>query len=446
MAEPRIWFDPPAFSWGRVIRIGLLWLGLVLVFTVHAPQPDPAVPAPAPAAVPVRLAASAARRVAAVAPAVKAPASAPSPSRAERAQQALEVALCGGGRLKLRSDGNADLASLSTVDTQRVRQRIVSAIRRGGQEWDEAAALFLELTSGGRPQADCEGGGCAGDEDRKAAASRRLDALAQMALASRDPRLHMLAFNACGWSHQSEAGACRAVSIERWTQLDPNNAVPWLFLAAKAQQKQDALALADAMQHVAKATHSDSGWGLLPGMVATHAPSEDAALPATMQLLTEAIGVQTTLSVPSYAPAMDFCKDDALRDGVRRQTCSDVAEVLATKSNTVIDRTMGAALGSRVGWAAERSDATKTELDAIGQVMGARIARGPEMLACDGARRSIAYYREVGQFGEVEAARRAIANSGKSAAAWAEENRSAGGKPAAAPRQQTAQQPASTPG
>ena len=31
MAEPRIWFDPPAFSWGRVLRIGALWLALVLL-------------------------------------------------------------------------------------------------------------------------------------------------------------------------------------------------------------------------------------------------------------------------------------------------------------------------------------------------------------------------------------------------------------------------------
>ena len=31
MTHPRIWFDPPAFSWGRVLRIGALWFALVLV-------------------------------------------------------------------------------------------------------------------------------------------------------------------------------------------------------------------------------------------------------------------------------------------------------------------------------------------------------------------------------------------------------------------------------
>jgi hypothetical protein len=34
MAEPRIWFDPPAFSWGRVLRIGLLWSAAVLMVLV----------------------------------------------------------------------------------------------------------------------------------------------------------------------------------------------------------------------------------------------------------------------------------------------------------------------------------------------------------------------------------------------------------------------------
>jgi hypothetical protein len=36
MAEPRIWFDPPAFSWGRVLRIGLLWFAAVLMVLVPA--------------------------------------------------------------------------------------------------------------------------------------------------------------------------------------------------------------------------------------------------------------------------------------------------------------------------------------------------------------------------------------------------------------------------
>ncbi|HEV7914848.1 MAG TPA: hypothetical protein VGP22_13865 [Albitalea sp.] len=440
MAGPRIWFDPPAFSWGRVVRIGLLWAGLVLVFMLPALQNDPGVPAPAPVAVPavsLRVAASAPRPPVATRPATVVAAVASAPLRTPAA--AGEMPVCGGARLKLRSDGHADLAALAAADGGRVRQRIVSAIRRGGQEWDEAAALFLELTTGARvPPADCEGGNCS-DSTRAATTARRLDGLANLALASRDPRLHMLAFNACVWSRQpAQSEACRAVSVERWTQLDPNNAVPWLFLASKAAQKRDGAALADAMQHVAHATHSDSGWGVLPGMVATNAPPEDAAVPATLQLLTEAVGVQTVLSVPSYQPTLEFCKDDALRDPARRQTCGEVAEVLATKSTTLTDRRMGAVLGKRTGWPAERSDSVKTELDAVGQVMGSRIAQGTELLACEGARRSIAYYREVGQVGEIEAARRAIAGSGKSAAAWAEG--------ASAPGRQAAQQGASAPG
>jgi|SoiMethySBSTD1v2_1073268.scaffolds.fasta_scaffold3493984_2 hypothetical protein len=55
MAGPRIWFDPPAFSWSRVLRIGTLWFALVLLLlmpllmTVDEPSPSRAASAVEPA-------------------------------------------------------------------------------------------------------------------------------------------------------------------------------------------------------------------------------------------------------------------------------------------------------------------------------------------------------------------------------------------------------------
>jgi hypothetical protein len=96
MAKPRIWFDPPAFSWGRVLRIGALWSALVLVLlvpllvTVDEERPGPAAPIePAgrlalqpPAMLPVGPAATASLSSAGVAaPGASAPARAASAAR-----------------------------------------------------------------------------------------------------------------------------------------------------------------------------------------------------------------------------------------------------------------------------------------------------------------------------------------------------------------------------
>ena len=48
MGEPRIWFDPPAFSWGRVLRIGALWFALVVVLMVLWMAVDDERPVPRP--------------------------------------------------------------------------------------------------------------------------------------------------------------------------------------------------------------------------------------------------------------------------------------------------------------------------------------------------------------------------------------------------------------
>ena len=75
MPEPRIWFDPPAFSWGRVIRIGVLWLALVLVLLTPLLMTVDEERRP-PAGEPLPL------RVARVAPAAVAPSARPAPSAA----------------------------------------------------------------------------------------------------------------------------------------------------------------------------------------------------------------------------------------------------------------------------------------------------------------------------------------------------------------------------
>ena len=404
MAGPRIWFDPPTFSWGRVVRIGLLWLALVLAFILPLRAPDLEPMTQASGTAPQRVA-----RAASVAPAtarLPAPRSSPvaAPVRVASASATRSLPVC---------------ARVGAEEVAKLRERVLVAIRNRGGEWPEAVALSLETSVAARGASEtCEGAGCSAQEALRTSATRRVDSLALMAVGSGDARVYMLALNACA-SRQAAPAACQSLSPERWAQLDPTNAAPWFAMAARAQQAKDAPALSEAMQGAARATYSDTGWAQLPALVVANAPSDDAAVPAALQLAAEVAGGQSA-ALQSAPLVMDYCRDEVLREPHRRQICSDIAELLATRSATLTDRTTGATIGRRLGWPQERSETLRVERDAVAQFNQAGNA---DAIGCDGMRRTLAHVREVGQFGEFAAAQRAIANSGKTLSAWAEENR-----------------------
>src|SRR3989442_122961 len=207
---------------------------------------------------------------------------------------------------------------------------------------------------------------------------------------------------------------CGMLSAQQWSQLDRDNAMPWLTMASQARARKDAAGLADAMHHIAKARTADTGWSVVPSMVLAHAPDGDAAMLGTSQLLVEVIGIQAAVAIPGYQVVTQYCREDALRDANHRQTCVDIAEVLATKSTTTMDQMIGGALGRRVGWPAERQASFAATRDARMAATMLTFDQGPNALSCKSVERSLNYLREVAAHGEVEAQRLLIERSGKS--------------------------------
>jgi hypothetical protein len=440
MADPRIWIDPPVFSWSRVLRIGGLWLAVVLALLLPFARKadDPVTQTPTLA----RLAPAAA-----MAQRAKMQPTAEQRAASSAAPASGEILACGGIRLKAQAGAEPDttllLSRLDTPATREARERTVAALRASKAELAQAAALILDAdvtatatafaSQASVPQR-CEGEGCAPDEPGKAVATTRFDALARLAVTTSDPRLYGVAFQACGPARGRIGGACQMLSADQWARLDSENAAPWLVMAASAQQTQNPAALAEAMHHVAKAKRSDVGWGVLPEVVLSHAPDGDVASLATTQLLIELIGVQAAWANPGYQAASAYCRDEALRDANRRQTCAEVADVLTHRSATLLDQMTGAAIGARVGWAPERIEALKTEREAIQQVMANRLGTGRDALSCERVRAHLSYVRDVARLGEVGAGRLAIQRSGTGMAEWARLFREAAAKSAQADR------------
>src|SRR2546423_749514 len=75
---------------------------------------------------------------------------------------------------------------------------------------------------------------------------------------TRDARVYALAFHACGAGQGAQrAPSCPLLSVDAWTRLDPDNAVPWLAAAAQAEQRQDSAGVAEAIRRAARAQRSD---------------------------------------------------------------------------------------------------------------------------------------------------------------------------------------------
>lgn len=321
-----------------------------------------------------------------------------------------EVELCGGVWVKLKPDGAIDEDDLQRVARlPEARTRLIDELRADPSEFARAAAIWLGLPAG--------------------AADGR-DALARLAAATNDPQVYALALDACGRAAPGE-GACQLLSAEQRARLDPDNATPWLSVLAQAAQRRDAAAQDEALFHIAASRRSDPYAFAVPGLVIERMPRDDASMPATLTLASEAIGMDTASNLAGYQALHELCKASALGDANRRQTCSAVAELFVERSDALLERSVGIALGQRLGWPDERIARLRGEQAAYLESLG---ASGPGLPAsgCHQIRRDLATVMRHARLGEAGALRAWVARSGQRPADFTRAGREAQARAAAA--------------
>lgn len=191
---------------------------------------------------------------------------------------------------------------------------------------------------------------------RPAQRRERIEQLARLATASRDPRLHAIAQEGCRDADDDGASACSLLQPAQWAQLEPANAVPWLTLAEAARARGDTAAEDDAMYHAARAHLADGRPTLVPSLV------EQALADAPRHALIRTLGlaaawkVQAGWSWSSTAQAMHYCRADdrVLTDVDRATTCDLLARVLAQAPASTIDLATAQAIGARLHWPDDR--------------------------------------------------------------------------------------------
>jgi hypothetical protein len=187
------------------------------------------------------------------------------------------------------------------------------------------------------------------------------NSLVLMAIESNDPAIYALALGHCNSGlMEMTVGPCKGLSIEHWAQIDPDNAVPWMWIASRADSRGNQRLVNEAFGRAASASRMQSYSELLVELALD-------ALPQDIKPLEKA-AAGTDIVVSAGGPGVsirliDICSGSALQTSQRKEQCSSIADMVATQGATTIEVALAAELGKRLGWPEEKWTALKQESD-----------------------------------------------------------------------------------
>lgn len=347
------------------------------------------------------------------------------------------VELCGVGRVPVQSDGEVYPQHV-LIAAQAAIDRLVAAMANADDPRRRAIGLYMQMGSSTMAAAaehrsrypECHSDErCIGEilaVARKAAAPFTVE-LARQAMASQDPRVYALAYYACqrAAGSQQAGGACSQISPARWAQLEPDNAVPWLALAAATGGGDERV---EALTRASKAAASRLHWDAVTELN-VHPGVRDLDPATRLLFYTYVMGTWAAFPMPSLQAVTQSCGPGVQADQARRQLCSDLAQMLTERSATLLELSIGTSIGERAGWSAERVAALRDRKDAISQV-GSEIWAGQDFSSCQFLEKLEVRATELTREGELNAAERQIRESGRTAkelaVQWREAQRSRG--------------------
>ena len=288
---------------------------------------------------------------------------------------------------------------------------------------DRALGAYLSMTRlQDRAMADFEAArpGCASDPKCQADASRAAEtagnsareAVVRLASTTDRPEVYALAFYACHSSSEVQpSGPCTQLSAEQWARLEPGNATPWLFAADAAQKRGDAAALDEAMFRASQAPFNDSHESVFGALLQ---PAELQAQPLQVQVALDVgvFAIAAGLAYPGYGTAEQYCSVEAIGDPNRRQVCTDLARMMAERSDTLVSLALGLRLAERVGWPPDQLEALQQRWDAYEQI----VPQDPDLDNCEALGALDSIFVDALHHGQVGALRRAVAASGRTEA------------------------------
>lgn len=228
------------------------------------------------------------------------------------ASPATTLEICGVGKVSLDTTDPSAAAHYLDGLTAKARGRWLSTLLDSDDVRARTAGLFLQrmLTDSGPVQPIAE---------------QTRDALVQLAVGAGDPAVYAMAVYTCNtYSDPALSGSCQQITLQHWSAIDADNAVPWLLLAGKAHAANEHAAEAAAFDHAAR-THKTDGYNF------SLYTTTEAALPGDITplerwfLASELIGIESATGSLQYGITARHCSTDAMQDPEVRRLAADTS-------------------------------------------------------------------------------------------------------------------------
>ena len=348
--------------------------------------------------------------------------SGPGPASPDRSGN---VELCGyGSTHPIRSTGDHPPEVSKAADA--TFSSVADAMASQSKARIQAVGLYAKLVAAMRRAGD-ENQGLTGDcadepcqqrrwKIAREAAGPHSQKLARLAVASQDPGAYALALYGCRLNRDD--GACAQLSAAQWSQLEPDNAVPWFYVAEEAAARKDEAAMSEALLRASRAKTSDYYWSTVLAMAETPAAGELDSAPRLVYL-SQLLGIYAALPAPPYLAVRQACTADRMADSTRRQQCLDLATMMTERSKSLVELSLGTAIGERGGWPADRVQRLRDEMDAI-SFIGQSEMLADDVHSCRFLELLKVRIGELNVLGELPSARRRLAASDRSVAVLAQ--------------------------
>ena len=247
------------------------------------------------------------------------------------------------------------------------------------------------------------------------AGSAHREELAQLAATGDNPDVYALGFYACSLYEPVTDSRCSQLSAEQWARLEPDNAIPWFYVADSAVKRGDLAGRDEAMFRASIARSSNLRRSAFSELFQS---AELQAQPLEIQASLDLHVLYLNMTKPPYEPAWRYCSGDAVDDLYRRQICTGLARVMTERSDTLSTMSIGIGLAERSGWPRDQLEALRDRRDAIYQIRSTQ--SGGDLQSCELVRSIQSWASDGIRVGELAAYERAIAASGQTEAELAQ--------------------------
>lgn len=307
------------------------------------------------------------------------------------------VDVCGHGLINLNAKRSSDIETLES--RQVAEQGILDGITADASERWEVALLSS-------PDARVRAVGLLREiailrTSHEASPEAPLHELSLLARRTRDPVVYGLTAQLCTNSPNFRSSdSCAGITIKDWSELDGDNAVPWLLLAQQSAAVSDHSAEESELTRASLA-HAIDSYGTSQLIYGSSVLPRDLPPLENYYLARSLLEQEDSWPMRHYGAVAKLCSVDSVLDASRSEKCGAIADILLANGKRLTDLYVAAMIGDHVGWPEARTASIRSDL----QLLSKSLPLIGEFWDCRNAQILSEYVAIRARLGELDAAR-----------------------------------------